>query len=86
MPKKGEVTHQRDVIAWGERRQYAQLAAEYGGCHIAKKAGDGEGSGRVILILPDGPAAMPPAPERTVRIPNGPILILPDQQKEGCDV
>ena len=84
--EKGVVKDQRDVIAWNERRQYAQLAAEYGGYHIAKKASEGEGSGRVILILPEGPATIPPAPERTVQIPNGPILILPNQQKEGRNV
>lgn len=28
---EGRVTDSRDVIAWGERRAYAQLAAEYGG-------------------------------------------------------
>jgi hypothetical protein len=27
----GKVTDQRDVISWSERRQYASLAAEYGG-------------------------------------------------------
>ena len=29
--KDGEVVDSRDVIAWSERRQYAELAAEYGG-------------------------------------------------------
>jgi hypothetical protein len=25
------VTDQRDVVAWGERREYLKLAAQYGG-------------------------------------------------------
>jgi hypothetical protein len=29
--KDGVVLESRDVIAWGERRKYIQLAAEYGG-------------------------------------------------------
>jgi hypothetical protein len=29
--KNGVVIETRNVIAWGERRKYAQLAAEYGG-------------------------------------------------------
>lgn len=34
--KDGKVEDERDVIAWSERRQYAQLAAEYGGFFTPK--------------------------------------------------
>lgn len=34
---EGIVTDQRDVIAWSERRQYAELAAEFGGYFVPPK-------------------------------------------------
>lgn len=33
---KGLITDSRDVIAWGERRAYLELAAEYGGYFVPK--------------------------------------------------
>ena len=82
---EGSVTDSRDVIAWSERRAYAELAAEYGQYHVPEK-GDGERGGGVILILPDGPK---PAPiiEARVSAPNdpGPMLILPDAPGERTD-
>ena len=84
LAKKGGEMEERHVPDFAERRQYAQLAAEYGAYHTAKKV-EGEGSGRVILILPDAPASVPPIPERKVEMANGPILILPEQPKEDID-
>ncbi len=34
--EKGEVTASRDVIAWGERREYLELAAKFGGYFVDK--------------------------------------------------
>ena len=34
---EGVVTDHRDVIAWSERRQYAELAAEFGGYFVPPK-------------------------------------------------
>jgi len=35
---EGKVTEERQVIAWAERRQYAELAAKYGG-YLEEKLG-----------------------------------------------
>lgn len=35
---EGVVTEQRNVVAWSERRQYAELAAEFGGYFLPVKA------------------------------------------------
>jgi hypothetical protein len=51
---EGKVQDSRDVVAWSERRQYAELAAEYGGYHVPEK-NEGKPAGGVILILPDAP-------------------------------
>ena len=39
--KDGNVVESRDVIAWSERRQYAELAAEYGDYVAPKKPVEG---------------------------------------------
>jgi hypothetical protein len=53
------------VPAWSERRQYAELAAEYGGYHAPSKNDQGPSGAGVILILPGGQPQ--PAPvDRTV--------------------
>jgi hypothetical protein len=49
---EGVVQDSREVVAWSERRQYAELAAEYGGYHVPRKNDEGQGGGGVILILP----------------------------------
>jgi hypothetical protein len=80
---EGEVKDSRDVIAWTERRQYVELAAEYGGYHAPDK-GDREQAGGVILILPDSPRPAPVIEAKVVDAPtegNGPMLILPDAPK-----
>lgn len=46
---EGVVTDSRDVIAWGERRAYAQLAAEYGGRVVPQRPAE-PGSGVNILL------------------------------------
>jgi hypothetical protein len=82
--EKGVVQDQRDVVAWSERRQYTQLAAEYGGYYAPDK-GDRDQGGGVILLLPK------PAPviEATVvdapAEEGGPTLILPDAPKGEAD-
>jgi hypothetical protein len=45
--KDGIVCDSRDVIAWGERRAYAQLAAEYGGYFTPQV----EMTGAVVHVL-----------------------------------
>jgi hypothetical protein len=40
--KDGEVKETRDVVAWGERREYAALAAEYGGYHVPPSRDEGK--------------------------------------------
>lgn len=42
--KDGRVVETRDVVAFGERREYLKLAAEYGGYHVPKAE-----------VTPDGP-------------------------------
>ena len=75
---EGSVTDSRDVIAWSERRAYAEMAASYGGYFVPEK-GDREQGGGVILILPDGPR--PTVIEAKVADPadSGPVLILPKE-------
>jgi hypothetical protein len=77
--EKGVVQEQRDVIAWSERRLYAELVAEYGGYHVPEK-GDQKPSGGVILILPDR-SNPSPVIEGRVEVnrteDSSPILILP---------
>ena len=55
---EGLVQDQRDVPAWSERRQYAELAAEYGGYRAPTKGDQGQGGGGVILILPNQPLSL----------------------------
>jgi len=49
---EGVVQDEREVPAWSERRQYAELAAELGGYH-ARGSKEERGGGGVIIILPD---------------------------------
>src|SRR5271169_6446873 len=49
---EGVVQDKRQVPDWSERRQYAELAAEYGGYHKPAKGDQGQSGGGVILILP----------------------------------
>lgn len=78
---EGKVQDERQVVAWSERRQYAQLATEYGGYHVPDKD-DREQGGGVILILPR-PAGLPKNGETAVVIEGeasrraGPIVVLP---------
>lgn len=58
---EGVVQDQREVPAWSERRQYAELAAEYGGYHKPSNGDQGQGGGGVILILPAQPQPTPVA-------------------------
>jgi hypothetical protein len=77
---EGVVQDSRDVVAWSERRQYAELAAEYGGYHMPKKS-DGNQGGGVILILPDAPKAVAVAKSVVIEAQeegNSPTLLLPD--------
>jgi hypothetical protein len=85
---EGVVQDKREVPAWSERRQYAELAAEYGGFRMPDRR-EIEEPGGVILILPDGPRTTPtsgqPPVEGTVidNLENGgPILILPGPKPE----
>ncbi len=84
---EGLVQDQREVPAWSERRQYAELAAEYGGYHKPAK-GDQSQGGQVILILPGQPQPqLQPTPIDGRLIdaaPAGsrPILSLPDAEEE----
>jgi len=76
---EGIVQDHREVPAWSERRQYAELAAAYGGYQTRDK--EERSGGGVILLFGD-----PPKPElenRTVVEPpadgKAPILLLPDR-------
>jgi hypothetical protein len=57
---EGIVQDKREVPAWSERRQYAELAAEYGGYHLPIKSDQAQGGGGVILILPGGQSQSTP--------------------------
>ena len=67
---EGVVQDQREVPAWSERRQYAELAAEYGGYKAPTKGDQGSGAGGVILILPGGPS-------NSVAVDNNVIVAVP---------
>ena len=78
---EGVVQDKREVPAWSERRQYAELAAEYGGYHLPIKDDARQGGGGVILILPGQSLSKPAdstvidaAPEST-----GPSLKFPEE-------
>ena len=48
---EGEVTDSRDVVAWSERREYAKLAAEFGGYHVQKQEVTGDDDGPIVFKL-----------------------------------
>jgi len=80
---EGVVQDQRQVAAWSERRQYAELAAEYAGYHKPGKGDQEQGGGGVILILPGQPQ---PASVATTVIEAVPVgsrqrLSLPGQDE-----
>jgi hypothetical protein len=82
----------REVPAWSERRQYAELAAEYGGYHLPSKSDQAQGGGGVILILPGGqPQSTPVVPvDRKVvdAVPNAvnPVQnLLNGEEADGQD-
>ena len=84
---EGKVQDQRDVVAWSERRQYAQLAAEYGGYYAPDKGDQVQGGG-VILLLPGPPKPAQVIEATVVDAPaeeDGPTLILPDAPKGEAD-
>jgi len=84
---EGEVQDSREVVAWSERRQYAVLAAEYGGYHLPEKV-EGKQSGGVILILPDATKAVAVDKSIVVEAPTegkGPTLLLPKNPGQGTD-
>ena len=62
---EGVVQDQRQVPAWSERRQYVELAAEYGGYHAPAKDDQGKSAAGVILILP-GPQPQATATDNRV--------------------
>jgi hypothetical protein len=84
---EGKVQDSREVVAWSERRQYAELAAEYGGYHLPEKS-DSKPVGGVILILPDapkmaaagGPTLIAAQPSETRA-----TLLLPDDSGQTAD-
>lgn len=47
---EGKITDQANVIAWSERRQYAQLAAQYGG-YVETETSPGKGDVSVELVV-----------------------------------
>ena len=80
----GVVQDEREVPAWSERRQYAELAAEYGGYHKPAKGDHGQVGGGVILILPSQPQSAPIVRTVIDATPAGsrPILGLPEEEEE----
>ena len=86
---EGVVQDKREVVNWSERRQYAQLAAEYGGYHAPPDKGErDQGGPGVILILPHPPKPTPVIGAKVVDVPaedGSPMLILPDAPKGKAD-
>jgi hypothetical protein len=81
---EGVVQDKREVPAWSERRQYAELAAEYGGYHKPVKGDQGQVGGGVILILPSQPQPTPISGTVIDAASAGsrPILSLPEEEEE----
>lgn len=48
--KDGKIVDTADVVAWGERRQYAELAAKFGGYIAPEKGGSSVGVGLQIIV------------------------------------
>lgn len=46
---EGIVTDSRDVIAWNERRQYASLAAEFGGYFVPPKQESADNGTKILI-------------------------------------
>ena len=73
------------MIAWSERRLYAELVAEYGEYHVPEK-GDQKHSGGVILILPDTSKPAPVIEAKAIKgalaEDSSPMLILPSALRE----
>lgn len=78
---EGVVQDQREVPAWSERRQYAELAAEYGGYHAPTESDKEQGGGGVILILPGPSAPLDRIVIDAAPASGGPILSLPDEEE-----
>jgi hypothetical protein len=88
---EGVVQDQREVADWSERRQYAELAAEYGGYHQPAKDDRGQGDGGPILILSAGvqhtqislmAIDVPPAADGIANnSKEGELLSLPDMEE-----
>ncbi|MGB7496675.1 MAG: hypothetical protein WBW05_19925 [Candidatus Acidiferrum sp.] len=49
--KDGEVKDARDVVAWSERREYAALAAEYGGYHVPPSRDEGRAPVQIVVTV-----------------------------------
>jgi hypothetical protein len=84
---EGVVQDKREVVAWSERRQYAELAAEYAGYHIPKKTDSNQGGG-VILILPDAPKTVVAGKSVVIEAQEqgaSPTLLLPDDPGQRPD-
>jgi hypothetical protein len=80
---EGKVEDQRDVIAWSERRQYAALAAEYGGYHKPAAKDEGAQGGGVIIVLPRStadPKSVEAGPVIEGEVSSGPIVTLPGEE------
>ena len=76
----------RDVPAWSERRQYAELAAEYGGYHVPRKNDHGQAGTGVILILPDAQLRPAPANNPVIEaVPNATARELVEGEDDGQD-
>jgi hypothetical protein len=84
---EGVVQDEREVPNWPERRQYLELAAEYGGYHTGGEDGQGQRSG-VILILPGQPQIGKEPSQATDIVIEADvadreeILSLPDKEEE----
>jgi len=82
---EGKVEDEREVIAWSERRQYAELAAEYGGYKPAAKD-EGAHGGGVLIILPGPDSEVRTAQAKPViegEMSPGPMVTLPGENQDA---
>jgi len=62
---KGHIVDTKDVVSWSERRQYAALAAEFGGYFVPVERGGGTNIGTVNILWAENAPSWAKLPSST---------------------